>query len=565
MSLTVDRPSPALYRGLPRTIGSRLVLLVLAVSGTMALTMAGLTAWDAARQRSLARDEMARAVRALAVALDQEILKTTAAIETLGASLAEDGDTGRLHRVAKAVVARQPYWSNLTLRDAAGRPVLTTALPFGATVPGTAAVVPFVDEALASGRAQVSDLFDGPIVGAPVTSVFVPVETGQGGRYVLGATISASGWAWLLQEQQVPAGWIAGIVDRAGTVVARTVQPERSVGRRAPGWMLDAIRAAPTGAAEGPSQDGVPTSLVFARSVVSGWTVALAAPTALLDAPLRRALRLSAAAAAGLVVALGLALAFARRLSRSLAGLARVIETLRDPGASLPVPPRSEVAELEALYRSLREAGARLRGAEEHRETLMRELQHRAKNDLQAITSLIALEGRAASAETGGVLADLQGRVEALRLAHSRLYDAGEVGTVELGGYLGELCANAIALHGGSRGKTIALRAETEPVRVGHDLAVSLGLIANEFVTNSSKHAFARGGTITLRLGREEGRPDRIRLRLGDDGIGIPEDRARSSGTALIEMLAEQIGAETEWSAAGGTSLGLSFRAEDAA
>lgn len=560
-------------RALPRSIGSRVVLIVVAVSGMMALATAGLAAWNAAHQRDLAREEMGRAVRALAVALDQEILKTAAALESLGASLAEDGGPERLHRVAKAVVAKRPYWSHATLRDAEGAPVFTTAMPFGAPVPNAAAAQPLVAETLASGRTQVSDLFDGPIAGAPVTSVFVPVETREGRHHVLSATISASGWARLLHEQQVPAGWVAGIVDRGGTVVARTNHAERSVGRQAPGWVLAAIRSAPAGLAEGPALDGTPASLAFARSDVSGWTVGLAARNSVLDAPQRRALQLSAAAAAaGLALAFALALALARRLSSSLAGLARVVEALRDPGASIPAPPRSGVAELEALYRSVREAGAHLRRAEEHRETLMRELQHRAKNDLQAITGLIALAGGSAeSAETGGVLADLQGRVEALRLAHSRLYEAGEVGTIELGGYLRELCANAIALHGGGRGKAIAFRASVETVHVGHDTAVSLGLIANEFVTNSAKHAFAQGGTIALELAAEGdpagagSRRGLIRLRLRDDGVGIPRERGRSSGTALIETLAGQIGAEVEWSTAGGTSLGLTFRAGDAA
>ena len=105
----------------------------------------------------------------------------------------------------------------------------------------------------------------------------------------------------------------------------------------------------------------------------------------------------------------------------------------------------------------------------------------------------------------------------------------------------------------------IRFEAAVGEVHVGHDTAVSLGLIANEFITNSAKHAFPdRAGTISLDLAMPE--PGQVRLRLSDDGVGLAPNRTRSSGMRLISMLAEQIGATPDWGAEGGTSLGLSFR-----
>lgn len=92
---------------------------------------------------------------------------------------------------------------------------------------------------------------------------------------------------------------------------------------------------------------------------------------------------------------------------------------------------------------------------------------------------------------------------------------------------------------------------EAADLRLSSEDAIALGLIVNEFATNSLKHAFGdEGGTIRMEL--EEVGEDRIRLRVSDDGRGIPAEgsRARSgsgTGTALIDSLARQIGSTANW------------------
>jgi len=96
-------------------------------------------------------------------------------------------------------------------------------------------------------------------------------------------------------------------------------------------------------------------------------------------------------------------------------------------------------------------------------------------------------------------------------------------------------------------------------VYVDHNTAVSLGLIANEFITNSTKHAFPKGiGEIVLEL--DTPWPEKIHMRLADDGVGLPLERTRNSGIRLIEMLAQQVDAELAWTTGNGTSLSLSFQ-----
>ena len=527
----------------------------------MALIAIGLATYTISEQLDFAEAEMSMTAHALSAALDQQLLVTRAALESIGAAVTEYGDPEQLRRIARTVQAMHPNWSAVSLRDADGSMLFSTAVPYGTPAPLAADVSTQIAEAIGSGHPQVTGLMSDPVSTTPLAAVLVPVRAGDGRNFALVAEVAASKWEELLRDQHIPAGWVAGILDRNGIVIARTRASERYVGQPDRSWMREAIQSAPEGRSEGPSLEGEQQTLAFSRSAVSGWTVTLAAPAAFFQEPLHRSLWASMALC-GLTLGAAslLVLRYARRLSRSVVGLARMADAMQAPGAALPPPPPVDMEELTSVYDSMRQATDQLRKADEQRMTAMRELQHRVKNDLQAIMALLALESqKSRNEETQHILKELEGRIEALRLAHSRLYEANLIGRIELGGYLRELCANTVALHGGGHAGAIRFEAAVGEVHVGHDTAVSLGLIANEFITNSAKHAFPdRAGTISLDLAMPE--PGQVRLRLSDDGVGLAPNRTRSSGMRLISMLAEQIGATPDWGAEGGTSLGLSFR-----
>jgi two-component sensor histidine kinase len=544
-----------------RNIRFHLLKIVIAAVASMTVITLGSIIWNLASQRRLVETEMARTVRAISSALDESLLKTLASLEGLATAFVVGRDLREFYDIASAVRAKHPHWSHVTLRDGSGNPVFTTALPFGAPVPSTSENAVWLAEAFRSGEPQVTNLIFGRIAKNHVAGIFLPFRQEDGTPFGIGASITAAKWTQLLQEQHIPPGWVAGIIDRNGTVVARSRGAEAFVGKPAPDWVLEAIRAAAAGHATGPAFEGERLSVVYHRSSVSGWTVAFAAPKSVLDEPLRRTLLLALAASClALGVGVPLVLIFARRLSQSVSGLAQAIEAMQVPGATLPPAAKLNVSELASLYDSMRSASVRLRKAEEQRHVSMRELQHRVKNDLQAVISLIGMESRrTGSDEARRILEELRGRIETLRLAHSRLYEASQVGTVELGGYLRELCGNFVALYGRRPAGPIVLNARTDEVYVSHDVAVSVGLIVNEFITNSAKHAFPkRAGTITLDLRAPQS--GSIELRLADDGVGLAPKGTRSSGLKLIEMLARQLDAKTDWRGdGGGTALRLTF------
>lgn len=202
----------------------------------------------------------------------------------------------------------------------------------------------------------------------------------------------------------------------------------------------------------------------------------------------------------------------------------------------------------------------KLETAVSEKKHLLRELQHRMKNNLQVITSLIAIQtGNAKTQDARRELQSIGNRIETMRLVQDKLYATGDVDRIDLGIYLSELSA-ALLRFQSIRATGIRLRTEIESViMVPGDLAVSVGLIANEFITNSLKYAFENGnGVIGVKLTMDG--PRTVRLCLSDNGRGLPKEGGTTgTGMMLIEGLVEQIDATKTWNGENGTLLDVQF------
>jgi len=194
---------------------------------------------------------------------------------------------------------------------------------------------------------------------------------------------------------------------------------------------------------------------------------------------------------------------------------------------------------------------------------LLKELQHRIKNHIGTIHSLVGIRRRAVrSEEARDELMAIGERIETLRLVHEQLYAAETADHLRVEPYMTRLAEGLCHMHGEQSGP-VRLDISIADVEITPDAAVPLGLILNEFVTNSLKHAFdGQGGVIAI--GIEPQAESRIRVRLSDNGKGLPTDprpAAPGSGTGmkLIEGLGRQLGAEPVWSSTGGTALCLEF------
>ena len=178
----------------------------------------------------------------------------------------------------------------------------------------------------------------------------------------------------------------------------------------------------------------------------------------------------------------------------------------------------------------------------EDNKRLLADVQHRVKNHIGVITSLIYMRARRTqSAEARAELQVVGDRVETLRLAHDHVYAGGKAEALALGPYARKILEHLRDLHGDHVGP-ITLDVSLDDIEIGASDAVPLGLIINEFVTNSFKYAFGpEGGVIGLHTERLHGR--RIHVQIWDSGRGLPSTPTAplpgsGTGIKLIDGLA---------------------------
>jgi PAS domain S-box-containing protein len=197
------------------------------------------------------------------------------------------------------------------------------------------------------------------------------------------------------------------------------------------------------------------------------------------------------------------------------------------------------------------------------KDTLLQELQHRVKNNLQMITALIRLESRNASSSADIERWErLEGRVQSLALLYQALSAEGSAEEVDLGVYLSQIASAVMAAHA-PEGIRLQLQVDTWPVSI--NVAMPAGLVVNELLTNALKHAFSGrdGGTI-----RVHSLVDKVgcTVVVADDGKGMPNGSSWPApgklGALIVASLRENAGADFEMSteASGGTTFTLRFK-----
>ena len=171
-------------------------------------------------------------------------------------------------------------------------------------------------------------------------------------------------------------------------------------------------------------------------------------------------------------------------------------------------------------------------------EILLRELQHRMKNNLQVIVSLLALQRRQVSGEEARErISSVMDRVLAIGLAHDQLTFRQSASTVEMHDYLRALCANINPRH-----PRITIEVDVDVAGIPLDRAVPIGLIVNELVTNSVKYAFDEEGgviNVTFRINTDIGEGE---VSVRDNGRGLGPIRKGGLGLGLADSLAGQLG-----------------------
>ena len=196
------------------------------------------------------------------------------------------------------------------------------------------------------------------------------------------------------------------------------------------------------------------------------------------------------------------------------------------------------------------------------KDVLLREIHHRVKNNLQIIASLLELQGdNISDPHALTQLAEGQQRIQTMALVHENLYRSADLAYVNLAEYVADLAEQLCATRG-VQSERIEVTVDVADVRLGVDTAIPCGLLINELVSNSLKHAFpgGRAGRVRVTMRHDH---EHITLEVSDDGVGLPpglDHRATSTlGLQLVNLLTEQLRGQLSLLAGPGTTFRITF------
>jgi len=208
-------------------------------------------------------------------------------------------------------------------------------------------------------------------------------------------------------------------------------------------------------------------------------------------------------------------------------------------------------------------AEEKLRGTVKERETLLKEVNHRVKSNLQTVSGLLSLqEAFTSDEEVIEVFRKNRNRIRTMAFIHETLYQAETMTEIDFDQFVRKV-SSSLFLSYGTDPDLVDLKLEIQDTKLIMDTAIPCGLIINELISNSLKYAFPDGrrGEIGIRF---EGNAERFTLTVRDTGVGLPPEvdlgSLQSMGLQIVMNIGEQLGADISLSKKEGTAFEFSFK-----
>ncbi|GAB2613043.1 hypothetical protein GCM10027035_06790 [Emticicia sediminis] len=200
-------------------------------------------------------------------------------------------------------------------------------------------------------------------------------------------------------------------------------------------------------------------------------------------------------------------------------------------------------------------------------ELLLKEIHHRVKNNLEVVSSLLALQSaKIEDPEIQDAMLASQNRVQSMGILHQKLYQSEHLAFIEMKNYFQNLCENILDSY--NETERIEVDIDMNEIELDVDTAVPVGLIVNELLTNSLKYAFPNGKKGTIKLSLENIDKNNLTLKISDNGIGKSLDtkaKGTGFGTQLVDLLTRQIGGKLTQEVQEGTIISINFKRQMAA
>jgi PAS domain S-box-containing protein len=342
------------------SLRSRLILLTLVLL-VPALAAAGMAVYAGYRHdRQEVEKHLQETARALSLVVDRQFGQAEALMWALSTSpQLIDKDYAAFDARARAAIRLPATW--VVVADDKGQ-VVNTLLPPGSPLP----LIESKDhrKGLTPGTVRVSNLFTGFMAKQPTVGVDALVIARDGSELYVNINMLAGTVSRVLADQGLPPTWIGAILDRNGTVVARSRDPDQFVGKPATPENVERVKAGVRqGVFESISLDGISTLIALSRSPGSGWSIIVAVPQSEITAAARQS-ALYLVVGGGLLLALGAAMAW--QVGRSIAAPVEGLATLaQDLGRGAPITATaSGLAEIDRVAGALTSASTELRKRE---------------------------------------------------------------------------------------------------------------------------------------------------------------------------------------------------------
>ncbi len=191
------------------------------------------------------------------------------------------------------------------------------------------------------------------------------------------------------------------------------------------------------------------------------------------------------------------------------------------------------------------------------KETLLKEIHHRVKNNLQVVSSLLNLQAGDLTDEAADAIKEGQLRVKSMALIHQKLYQENDLKGIEVQGYLENLVTELFTSYGTNTDQ-IHYEVDAKKLKLDVDTLVPLGLIMNELITNSLKYAFQKSskGLLSIYMKEEN---DKLKVTISDNGVGMDTTNSNSTsfGWKMIKSLCRQLKADMDIVTSAGTKVTL--------
>lgn len=524
----------------------QLGLLMLAVIAPVALLAAlSLRGWYDSQQQLNMQRHLERA-RALRLALDAEMQGSLRTLKAFADRPQLQGDAApdaaQLEVQLQRLLDRNPRWSSMAIVERDGsRSAYAAADPARLAEPQPE---PLLQRVMQSGVAQTSGLIGSADGKSHYTFTAVPVPAPGAARVqrVLLVGVDSNNWLEFLRRLPIDGDAALTLTDEAGLVVARTLHPQRWVGKPLPPELLAVVRAQPEGALITTGLEGQRLHAAYSRLDSVGWTLAAGMPAREVEAPVwRQARKVALGVLSAALIAAALALWLGRRITRSFDALSQLLpmsDAQREQALARPLAITEADRARQLLAQTLQAEGRALSATEaaraqaehanEAKDDFVAMLAHELRNPLSAIaTSVSLLESPRATPQT-----QLQARQVLRRqvdlatrlvddLLDSARINAGKIDLQLADVDLAEVVQDAAqAVSETCKGAGIDLALKLQPAVVRGDAARLEQVVVN-LLHNAIK--FGRsGGHVEVELRCSD--DGMALLRISDDGIGIPEE-----------------------------------------